>query len=108
MNWIRQREAFRQANWANENLKQTTSRAPWSLRVLGESGIGYLDYSSADESELLKVSRLFPEARVYSFEIIRNGVSHRGTSERAYQGLIEFSYYKNGSLFVKKVVAPLG
>ena len=83
LNWKQQRDAYRQSHeqdmlW-NEIIPNPP--APWGLRLLGESGVVYLEPKGQKEAE--EIPRLFPEAEVgTTIEIencvVRNGSSHSG------------------------------
>jgi hypothetical protein len=70
VNWIRQRRAFLAshdyfASGCDGNRKSLPplqcSRAPWSLRLLGENGVEEIYLPSPEEQE--QARRLFPEAQ---------------------------------------------
>jgi hypothetical protein len=111
MSWIRERHAYL------ETLRQGSGRTveiaaegpvPWSLRLLNESGRATFYFRKAQEEDLKEASRLFPEAKVYFFEVTNNDV--RLIAEVPYRlspPVNMLPYYQNGVLYREELLVPV-
>ena len=119
MNWIRQRQAFlRDARhdslsaiadsvpWrASAFLELETPPAPLPLRILNEPGTANIFYFHAEQQQLLQTSRLFPEAKIYFYEVTNHSIHYRAAVLlyilSPFQSL---PYYQDGSLYRAEIL----
>lgn len=110
MNWEWKRQAYLKENdvagpYLNDDGSEVESvLAPWSLRIFADKGVPILYLYPTEEQELIRASRLFPEAKVCFVAVMKDGVF-------AYTVLIDdeldfnkLPYYKNGVLFQKELL----
>lgn len=111
MSWIRERHAYL------ETLRQASARtveiaaegqSPWSLRLLNESGRASFYFRKATEEDLIAVSKLFPEAKVYFFEVANNDVHLLAQVPfRLSPPVNMLPYYENGALYREELLVPV-
>ena len=105
MNWQRQRQVFlKSANveLVNESWFPGDPSAPWSLRLLNEPGIVNICYNCPDQEQLLRASKLFPEAKIQFMKLSKSRISNLGLilcGITAFRPLHDPTHYQNGNLY---------